>query len=82
MNAPTIITPIYNNRELMPILLKKIDLSLEPDALNANVFLVNNSSSIPVELGSLGQESYKRIKSLSILTLGRNLGHQRALAWA
>lgn len=58
MNAPTIITPIYNNRELMPILLKKIDLSLEPDALNANVFLVNNSSSIPVELGSLGQESY------------------------
>jgi glycosyltransferase involved in cell wall biosynthesis len=78
-NQLVILMPVYNDWQALSLLLPRLDQELAENGLNAQVFLVDDGSTLlPSEnLFSLGYES---IQSIDVLALRRNLGHQRAIA--
>jgi hypothetical protein len=72
-----ILTPVYNDWEVVRLLLAEIDAALVAVGEHAAVVIVNDGSQQPADLGGL---SFVGIRSLSVLHLRRNLGHQRAIA--
>ena len=72
-----ILTPVYNDWEVVRLLLAEIDAALAAAGEQAAVVVVNDGSQQPADLAGL---SFVGIRSLSLLQLRRNLGHQRAIA--
>src|ERR1700722_1988589 len=84
-NRLVILMPVFNDWHALALLLPALDQALESSRLamgapqQIDVLLVNDGSSQPPEPGLLTQ-NYQHLRSVQILHLRRNLGHQRAIA--
>ncbi len=74
-----ILLPVYNDWEAFLMLLPRLDWELNVNGLRAEVLIVDDGSTVPAPL-NLGSNSFTAIESVDILSLRRNLGHQRAIA--
>ncbi len=72
-----IITPVYNDWEVLELLLGRLDAELAAEGESASVIAVNDGSPQPARLEGL---TFSAIRSVEVLHLRRNLGHQRAIA--
>jgi hypothetical protein len=71
--------PVYNDWQALSLLLPRLDQELAENGLNARVFLVDDASTLPFSK-NLFSCDYECIRSIDVLSLRRNLGHQRAIA--
>jgi glycosyltransferase involved in cell wall biosynthesis len=78
-NKLIILMPFYNDWGALAILLPALERELNAHGLRAEVLMVDDGSTVPVP-PILGENSYTAIHSVDILSLRRNLGHQRAIA--
>lgn len=78
-NKLIILMPLYNDWGALSILLPTLERELNVHGLRAEVLMVDDGSTLPVP-PMLGENSYTAIQSVDILSLRRNLGHQRAIA--
>jgi len=74
-----IIIPSFNDWKALEKLLLLIDQIILPQDTNLEVIIVDDYSTIPIP-NSLIYQDHCQIKSVNILRLRRNLGHQRAIA--
>jgi hypothetical protein len=76
-----ILMPVYNDWQALLLLLPSLDQQLDSHGFVAAVLVVDDGSTMSIP-ASLGQSSsgFKSIKSIDVLPLHRNLGHQRAIA--
>ncbi len=74
-----IVIPVFNDWESLSILVIKIDEILYSQKINADIYLLNDGSTISFQ-GILKISDTKAINQIYILDLTRNLGHQRAIA--
>jgi hypothetical protein len=75
-----VVMPIYNDWEAASLLIPALDRVLAESRLSARLVLVNDGSTVdPPECISAPSRA---IRLVEVLTLKRNLGHQRALAIA
>lgn len=81
MYSPSIIIviPVFNDWESLSILVRRIDEILYSENINAEIYLLNDGSTISFQ-GILKISETKAINQIYILDLTRNLGHQRAIA--
>jgi hypothetical protein len=71
--------PVFNDVSAIGQLLERIDVVLGEHNLRARVLLVDDASVVPLEC-ELALTQYQAIEGVQILSLRRNLGHQRAIA--
>ncbi len=74
-----ILLPVYNDWAAAGLLLAQIDAELAQSGAQADVLLADDGSTEPTNLPAT---KWNAIRSVKILRLARNLGHQRALAVA
>jgi polyisoprenyl-phosphate glycosyltransferase len=77
-NELTILMPIYNDWDALSLLLPILDRELKADGLTAGILIVDDGSTEagPENFGA----RFESIKTVDVLSLRRNLGHQRAIA--
>ena len=73
-----ILIPVFNDWAAVRMLLGDLDRALTAAGRSASVVLVDDGSTQPVPADLIGRPT--ALHRVSILTLRRNLGHQRALA--
>lgn len=74
-----ILIPVFNDWESVALLIPQLDKSLAAVARSAELILVDDCSlNRPVDLPIA--DPLSAIRSIDVLTLARNLGHQRAIA--
>ena len=79
--APVIILiPIYNDWESSRLLVTSIDSVLAAGGLRADVLLVDDGSTYPDDGTHWPGRRFEAVTRVEVLELGRNLGHQRAIA--
>jgi polyisoprenyl-phosphate glycosyltransferase len=78
-NRLVILMPVYNDWNALSLLLPKLDQELKSNQLKANLFLVDDGSTVPVP-ENVFSNHLQAIMTLDVLSLRRNLGHQRAIA--
>ncbi|MGB6947210.1 MAG: glycosyltransferase [Bryobacteraceae bacterium] len=78
-NRLVILIPVFNDWHALALLLPALDHALENARMPIDVLLVNDGSTQPPEQGLLAQ-NLEHLRSVEILHLRRNLGHQRAIA--
>jgi polyisoprenyl-phosphate glycosyltransferase len=73
-----ILMPVYNDWEALCLLLPALDRELRADGLMAAILLVDDGSTVtaPENFGT----RFDSIIAIDVLSLRRNLGHQRAIA--
>jgi glycosyltransferase involved in cell wall biosynthesis len=71
--------PIYNDWNALSLLLPKLDQELNTHNLLATIILVDDCSTIAVPR-NLSPKDFKAIENIDVLSLRRNVGHQRAIA--
>ena len=74
-----VLIPVFDDWASLALLLPQIDETLRADSRSALVILVDDCSVQPPP-DLLGSQELKAIKSVDVLSLTRNIGHQRALA--
>jgi len=74
-----ILMPVYNDWKALSILLPRLERELNVNGLRAEVLVVDDGSTIPAP-PKLSQDSFTAIENIDILSVRRNLGHQRAIA--
>jgi hypothetical protein len=74
----TVLIPVFNDWEAAGLLLAQLDRELGGADRSAQVLLVDDGSTQPVPRDLVTRAS--ALRRVSVLTLRRNLGHQRALA--
>src|SRR5919108_1869425 len=74
-----ILMPVYNDWDALSMLLPILERELSLEGLGAEVLMVDDGSTAPVP-PNFGQDSFTAIERIDILSLRRNLGHQRAIA--
>lgn len=74
----TILMPVYNDWDALSSLLPMLDGALTADGLRAGILLVDDASTIAGPCKFAGR--LDSITSVDVLSLRRNLGHQRAIA--
>jgi polyisoprenyl-phosphate glycosyltransferase len=74
-----ILIPIFDDWAAAALLLPDLDRALHAADLRATVWLVDDGSIEPPP-HTLGAREYQALESIHVLTLRRNLGHQRAIA--
>jgi hypothetical protein len=72
--------PVYNDWPLIPPLLARLDAALVGAGLTSEIVLADDGSTTPPEPKLLEGARFRAISSVTVLHLGRNAGHQRALA--
>src|SRR6266496_440754 len=74
----TILMPLYNDWDALSLLLPILDRELKADGLTAGILIVDDGSTeaVPENFGA----RFESIKTVDVLSLRRNLGHQRAIA--
>ncbi len=80
MNARTIIlSPVWNDWEAAELLLRDLDSDLSPYPGDVEILFVDDGSSDRLPAG-FGHGPFTTLRSVNVLRLRRNLGHQRAIA--
>ena len=74
-----ILMPVYNDWQALSLLLPSLERELKTAGLLANLLLVDDGSTVKLP-HSLAEIALPSIESIDVLTLRRNLGHQRAIA--
>jgi len=74
-----ILMPVYNDWGALSLLLPSLDRELKENGLKASIILVDDGSTVAVP-GNLGPARFESIEVIEVLSLRRNLGHQRAIA--
>jgi polyisoprenyl-phosphate glycosyltransferase len=74
-----ILMPVYNDWGALLILLPRLERELNVNGLTAEVLIVDDGSTAPVP-PNLGSNFFTAVESVDILSVRRNLGHQRAIA--
>ncbi|MGH7828269.1 MAG: glycosyltransferase [Candidatus Binatia bacterium] len=74
-----ILMPVYNDWKALALLLPMLERELNANGLRADILMVDDGST-ESRPASLGQAAFNSIESIDILSLRRNLGHQRAIA--
>ena len=74
----TILMPVYNDWEALWLLLPRLDRELKAGGLAVGIVLVDDASTTapPKNFAAL----FEAIATIDVLSLRRNLGHQRAIA--
>jgi len=75
-----VLIPILNDWEAARLLLIHLDESLLQARLEIEVVLVDDSSSVPINIADFSLLDLQAIQRVSVLELRRNFGHQRAIA--
>jgi polyisoprenyl-phosphate glycosyltransferase len=78
-NDLVVLMPVYNDWKALSLLLPRLDKELNTNGLNARIFLVDDGSTVAVP-ENLCPSDFQSIESIDVLSLRRNLGHQRAIA--
>jgi glycosyltransferase involved in cell wall biosynthesis len=71
--------PLYNDWQALSLLLPRLDRELNTNGFVASIFIVDDGSTV-VAPTKLNSSEYKSIESIDVLSLRRNVGHQRAIA--
>jgi polyisoprenyl-phosphate glycosyltransferase len=74
-----IVIPSFNDWDALEKLLQIIDEILLPKGIELSAIVVDDYSTKPMPR-SLTYQKYRQIRSVNVLRLRRNLGHQRAIA--
>jgi hypothetical protein len=74
-----ILLPVYNDWTALSLLLPSLDQQLDAHGFVADILIVDDGSTVSSPAG-LEQRSFRSIKTIDVLPLHRNLGHQRAIA--
>jgi glycosyltransferase involved in cell wall biosynthesis len=74
-----ILMPVYNDWEAVALLLPRLEAALVDGGFHADVLLVDDGSTTAPPAAALAPPG-RCIRSVSILVLRENLGHQRAIA--
>ena len=74
-----ILIPVFNDWDSVALLIPDLDKSLAATSRTAELILVDDCSVSRPENLSIN-EPLNAIRSIDVLTLARNLGHQRAIA--
>jgi polyisoprenyl-phosphate glycosyltransferase len=74
-----VLSPLYNDWESLQLLLVQLDGELARHGIAARVLVVDDGSSQQPE-AVLNWGPFEALASVEVLTLRRNLGHQRAIA--
>ena len=81
MTAPfLVLMPVYNDWPLIPLLLARLDAALAGAGLLAEIVLADDGSTVTPDRSLLRGARYQAITSATVLHIGRNVGHQRAIA--
>jgi hypothetical protein len=81
MTRLVVLMPLYNDWAALPPLLERLESALARAGLTAELVVVDDGSSVvPGEDERRAPGDAKAITSMTILHLGRNVGHQRAIA--
>jgi hypothetical protein len=81
MTAPLVVLmPVYDDWPLIPPLLARLDVALAGTGLSVEVVLADDGSTTPPDRSLLDGARFRAIASVTALHLGRNAGHQRAVA--
>jgi hypothetical protein len=72
--------PVYNDWPLIPPLLERLDAALGGAGLSAEVVLADDGSTVTPDRGLLRAARFRALAAVTVLHLGRNAGHQRAIA--
>ena len=75
-----VVTPVYNDWESLQRLIPDIDAALTSYPLDISIIVVNDGSSKAMPESFLPKHSLKQIRSVEVLDLCSNMGHQRAIA--
>ncbi len=71
--------PMFNDWAAAELLLKDLDLTLNKYPMPAEILLIDDGSTLPMP-AEFTQREFTALRSVDILRLRRNLGHQRAIA--
>jgi hypothetical protein len=74
-----VLAPVYEDWAAVSLLLPTVDAELERSGATGRVVLVDDGSMTPPP-PNLVTTAFKAIAAVHIVSLKRNLGHQRALA--
>jgi len=74
-----IVTPVYNDWQVLRLLLQQLDAELTRANRSASVIVVDDGSETAGDLSGL---TFSAIRTFEVLRLRRNLGHQRAIVVA
>src|SRR5262245_53567625 len=74
-----ILVPVYNDWEVVELLVQWLDEKLAESDLKCNILLVDDGSTSRDDRRWTGRR-YRAVLTIEILELSRNLGHQRAIA--
>ena len=74
-----ILMPVYNDWRALSLLLPILDRELKENRLTASIILVDDGSTEAVP-ENLAPARFESIEVIEVLSLRRNLGHQRAIA--
>jgi polyisoprenyl-phosphate glycosyltransferase len=74
-----ILMPVYNDWEALRLLLPRLERELTVNGLSAEVLIVDDGSTVPIPPDPIAI-SFTAVASIDILSVRRNLGHQRAIA--
>ncbi|WP_406698998.1 glycosyltransferase [Singulisphaera sp. Ch08] len=71
--------PLFNDWEALAEVLPRLDAALAAQGMAADILVVDDASVVDAS-ANLVREPFRVLRRLEILTLRRNLGHQRAIA--
>jgi polyisoprenyl-phosphate glycosyltransferase len=74
----TILMPVYNDWNALSLLLPILDRELRANGLTVGILLVDDGSTVAAPENFAAR--FESIKTVDVLSLRRNLGHQRAIA--
>jgi GT2 family glycosyltransferase len=75
-----VLMPVYDDWPLVPPLLARLDAALAGAGFPAEVVLADDGSTATPDRSLLQAARFQTITSVTVLHLGRNVGHQRAIA--
>lgn len=76
-----IVAPVYNDWDAVKVLIGEIDSAFKHNIIHPSVILINDGSSVSFPDDLLGSP-LSSISNIDLLSLRRNIGHQRAIAIA
>lgn len=74
-----VLIPTFNDWEAAELLLADLDRALVELSIPPEVLLVDDGSSVPMPQG-FAERQFTKLRTVDVLQLRRNLGHQRAIA--